>query len=151
MHFQTCKRYVVYSHTCMSTYVRVLSPSKTEAGSEDSWLWLRESSLWGGGRTQSDLHSFSISPSLRLRQCIQCVCARVCQCCTRAYPKKQPRQSSTRVNGHRCKEYAFKVADIHVIWKRPITCLCCKWSTRTPSCICKNANDMYTYSPGTLT
>jgi hypothetical protein len=100
MHFQTCKRYVVYSHTCMSTYVRVLSPSKTEAGSEDSWLWSRESSLWGGGRTQSDLHSFSISPSLRLRQCIQCVCARVCQCCTRAYPKKQPRQVSTRVNGH---------------------------------------------------
>jgi hypothetical protein len=26
---------------CMSTYVRALSPAKTEAGSEDSWLLLR--------------------------------------------------------------------------------------------------------------
>ena len=61
----------------MPTYLRALSPAKTEAGSEDSWLWLRESSLWGGGRTQSDLHSFTISASLHVRQCIQCVCARV--------------------------------------------------------------------------
>ena len=52
----------------MSTYVRALSPAKTVSGSEDSWLSLRLSSLWGGGRKQSGLHSFVIAASLCVRQ-----------------------------------------------------------------------------------
>jgi hypothetical protein len=76
----------------MSTYSRALRPAKTVAGSEDSWLPLRESVLWRGGRKQSGVHSFAIAAPLRVRQC---VCARVSAVQVRAYLKKQPRQSST--------------------------------------------------------
>jgi hypothetical protein len=58
----------------MSTYVRALSPAKTEAGSDASLLPSRYSCLWGGGRKQSGLHSFAIAAPLRVREC---VCARV--------------------------------------------------------------------------
>jgi hypothetical protein len=55
----------------MSTYCRALSPAKTVSGSEDSWLRLRLSSLWGGGRKQSGLHSFVIAAPLHVRQCVR--------------------------------------------------------------------------------
>jgi hypothetical protein len=89
-----------YARLCMSTYFRVLSPAKTEAGSDASLLPWRSRSLWGGGRKTSGLHSFVIAAPLRVRQC---VCARVSvsvlyKCVL--YLKKQPRQSSTRVKGH---------------------------------------------------
>ena len=77
----------------------------------------------------------------RHRSAFACTFVRVrtCQCVSavqvRAFLKKQARQSSTRVKGHRyvtCKEYAFKVLLSHLIWKRLNTCLSCKWSTHTP-------------------
>jgi hypothetical protein len=43
----------------MSTYLRALSPTKTEAGSEDSWLLSRPRTLWGGGRENSQAYNLS--------------------------------------------------------------------------------------------
>ena len=54
----------------MSTYVRTVSPAKTETGTEDSWLPSSLSCLWKGGRKQSDLHSFVIAASSRVSQCV---------------------------------------------------------------------------------
>jgi hypothetical protein len=72
----------------MSTYVRALSPAKTEAGSDASLFIERLRTLWGGGRKQSGLNSFAIPPL-----CVYViVCARVsvCQCYTMVcLPKKQ--------------------------------------------------------------
>ena len=98
----------------MSTYVRALSPWKTEAGSDASLLPRRSRTLWGGGRETVRLTLF------RHRNAFSCtsVCSRADQCFSgvqvRADLKKQhvARQSSTRVNGHRDvkhKEYAFTV------------------------------------------
>jgi hypothetical protein len=74
----------------MSTYLRALSPAKTEAGSEDSLFHLRLICLWGGGRKQSDLHS-SVPAPLCVRQLLVHVFQCVNPVQVRAYIKKQPR------------------------------------------------------------
>ena len=96
---------------CMSTYVRALSPAKTEAGSDTSLLRPRPRYLWGGGRKQSQAYTGSAfaCTSVRVRQCVYVsACARVsvCQCCTSAC---LPQETICK-----CKEYSFKVADIHM-------------------------------------
>ena len=58
---------------CISTYTKALRPSKTESGSDTSWLSERNRYLWGEGKTESGLHCL---PSQPLRVCLS-ACARV--------------------------------------------------------------------------
>ncbi len=82
----------------------------------------------------------SLVAPLRVRQC---VCARVgvsvLYKCVLTSRNNHVNQTHTpqRSKICKCKEYAIKVASIHFIWKRLNTCLCCKWSTRTPEGICQ--------------
>jgi hypothetical protein len=84
----------------MSTYVRALSPAKTEAGSDASLFQLRPSSLRQGGK-QSGLTLF------RHRSAIACTSVRVRACQfvsavqVHAYLRKQPPQSNKHVKGQK--------------------------------------------------